>query len=72
MYPRILSGAAVCGMRKALEVLQESAKTGEIYDRPDLTVDFKELTDLMGLPEMQALEKQFLTDEALSDKYGGA
>jgi len=72
VYPRILSSAAVCGMRKALEVLLESAKTGEIYDRPDLTVDFKELTDLMGLPEMQALEKQFLTDEALSDKYGKA
>jgi len=72
VYPRILSSSAVCGMRKALEVLMESAKTGEVFDRPDLTVDFKELTDLMGLPEMQDLEKQFLTDEALSDKYGGA
>jgi 2-methylisocitrate lyase-like PEP mutase family enzyme len=70
VYPRILSSAAVCGMRKALEVLMESARTGEIYDRPDLTVDFKELTDLMGLPDMQALEKRFLTDEALIDKYG--
>ena len=72
VYPRILSSAAVCGMRKALEVLMESARIGEIYDRPDLTVDFKELTDLMGLPDMQALEKQFLTDEALIDKYGRA
>ena len=70
VYPRILSSAALCGMRKALEVLLESAKTGEVYDRPDLTVDFKELTDLMGLPEMQNLEKRFLTDEALADKYG--
>lgn len=72
VYPRILSSAAVCGMRKALEVLLESARTGETYDRPDLTVDFKELTDLMGLPDMQALEKRFLTDEALIDKYGKA
>jgi 2-methylisocitrate lyase-like PEP mutase family enzyme len=70
VYPRILSSAAVCGMRKALEVLMESARTGEIYDRPDLTVDFKELTDLMGLPGMQDLEKQFLTDEAIAEKYG--
>lgn len=72
VYPRILSSAAVCGMRKALEVLLESAETGEVYDRPDLTVDFKELTDLMGLPDMQKLEKQFLTDEVLAEKYGKA
>jgi len=70
VYPRILSSASLCGMRKALEVLLESAKTGEVYDRPDWTVDFKELTDLMGLPEMQNLEKQFLTDEAFAEKYG--
>ena len=70
VYPRILSSAALCGMRKALEVLLESAKTGEVYDRPDLTVDFKELTDLMGLPEMQDLEKQYLTDDVLAEKYG--
>lgn len=70
VYPRILSSAAICGMRKALEVLLESARTGEVYDRPDLTVDFKELTDLMGLPDMQDLEKQFLTDEAIAEKYG--
>lgn len=70
VYPRILSSAAVCGMRKALEVLLESARTGEVYDRPDLTVDFKELTDLMGLPDMQALEKRFLSEAALIEKYG--
>jgi len=70
VYPRILSSSALCGMRKALEVLLESARTGEVYDRPDLTVDFKELTDLMGLPEMQNLERQFLTDDVLAEKYG--
>jgi len=57
-------------MRKALEVLKESAKTGEVYDRPDLTVDFTEFTALMGLPDYQELEKRFLTEETLAEKYG--
>ena len=70
VYPRILSSSAVCGMRKALEVLLDSAKTGEVHDRPDLTVDFKEFTTLMGLPEMLDLDKQFLTEESHADKYG--
>jgi 2-methylisocitrate lyase-like PEP mutase family enzyme len=72
VYPRILSGAAVCGMRKALEVLQDSNKSGEVYDRPDLTIDFQELSMLMGLPGIRELENRFLTEEILADKYGKA
>ena len=70
-YPRILSTAAVSGMRKALEVLLESARTGEVYDRPDLVVSFDELIRLMGFPEIQELEKKFLTEEVLKEKYQG-
>ena len=69
VYPRILSSSAVCGMRKALEVLQDSIKTGEVYDRPDLTIDFQELTTLMGLPENRELENRFLTEDVLAEKY---
>lgn len=68
-YPRILSGAAVRGMQKALEVLIESVNTGEIFDRPDLTVDFVEFTKLMGLPDIRDLEERFLTENVLAEKY---
>lgn len=68
-YPRLLSGAAVCGMKKAVELLFESVRTGEIYDRPDLTADFEEFTTLMGLPEIRDMEKRFLTEELLMEKY---
>jgi 2-methylisocitrate lyase-like PEP mutase family enzyme len=70
VYPRILSASAVCGMRKALEVLLDSSKSGEIYDRPDLTIDFQELSMLMGLTDIRDLENRFLTEEILADKYG--
>jgi len=68
-YPRLLSGAAVCGMKKAVELLLESVRSGEIYDRPDLTVSFEEFTTLMGLTDIQDMEKRFLTEEVLTEKY---
>jgi len=69
-YPRLLSSSAVCGMRKALEVIQQSMRTGEVFDRPDLAVDFEELQKLMGLPEIRELEERFLPQEVLDEKYG--
>ena len=68
-YPRLLSGAAVCGMKKAVDLLLESVRSGEIYDRPDLTVSFEEFTTLMGLTDIQDMEKRFLTEETLTEKY---
>ena len=68
-YPRLLSSAAVSGMKKAVEVLFESIKTGEVYDRPDLAVSFQEFTELMGLPDIHDLEKRFLTEDVLAEKY---
>jgi 2-methylisocitrate lyase-like PEP mutase family enzyme len=68
-YPRLLSGAAVCGMMKAVEVLFESVRSGEVHDRPDLTVSFEEFTKLMGLTDIQEMEKQFLTEDVLAEKY---
>ena len=68
-YPRLLSGAAVSGMKKAIDLLLESVRSGEIYDRPDLTVSFEEFTTLMGLTDIQDMEKRFLTEETLTEKY---
>lgn len=69
-YPRLITSAAISGMKKALEVLKESWEQGRIIERPDLVVGFDELTNLMGLPEILELEKQFLTEDALKGKYG--
>ena len=68
-YPRLLSSAAVSGMKKAVELLFESVKTGEIYDRPDLAVSFEEFTTLMGLVDIHDLEKRFLPEDVLAEKY---
>lgn len=68
-YPRILTGGAINGMQKALEVLKASVEKGEVVERPDLVIDFNDLTDLMGLPQILELEKQFLTADALEKKY---
>jgi 2-methylisocitrate lyase-like PEP mutase family enzyme len=69
-YARIMSSAAISGMKKALEVLQESIQKDEVYDRPDLCIDFEELSTLMGLPRIKELEDRFLTEDVLADKYG--
>jgi 2-methylisocitrate lyase-like PEP mutase family enzyme len=69
-YGRIMSSAAISGMKKALEVLLECNRTGEVCDRPDLCIDFGEHSALMGLPRIKELEDRFLTEEVLTDKYG--
>ncbi len=71
-YARIMSSAAISGMKKALEALQESNRKGEVQDRPDLCVDFEELSTLMGLPQIRELEDRFLTEDVLANKYGAS
>jgi 2-methylisocitrate lyase-like PEP mutase family enzyme len=59
-YPRLLSTAAVKGMMDALEVFkQEVVENNNVVDRPDLLVSFGELNELMGLNDLEKLEKQF-------------
>lgn len=69
-YGRIMSSAAISGMKKALETLREANQKGEVVDRPDLCIDFEEHSILMGLPRIKELEDRFLTEEVLADKYG--
>ncbi len=59
IYPRLLTSAALAGMRRALDALRESLDAAEVADRPDLTVSFEELNGLMGLPEIYQLEKRY-------------
>ena len=71
IYPRLLTSAALMGMRRGLTALLEGAESGTVSDRPDLCFSFDELNDLMGLNEMRALEQRYLTPDELARKYGG-
>lgn len=71
-YPRMLTSAALRGMMNALEAFDLSVKTGEIVDRPDLSVSFEELNDLMGFGFLTDLERRHLTRDQLEAKYGPA
>lgn len=70
VFPRLLTAAAVRGMREALDALGESLSSGKVVDRPDLLVSFDELQDLAGLARIQDLEQRYLTPAALHRKYG--
>jgi 2-methylisocitrate lyase-like PEP mutase family enzyme len=59
ILPRLLSAAAVRGMINALDAFDQSIQTGKVVDRPDLSVDFEELNDLVGWKEFEDLERRF-------------
>ncbi|MBS0644107.1 MAG: isocitrate lyase/PEP mutase family protein [Acetobacteraceae bacterium] len=59
-YPRMLTSAAIQGMKNALAVLNQSIEEGRVIDRPDLLVPFDELNTLMGLPRIKELETRFV------------
>lgn len=69
-FSRLLTGAAIAGMKKALEQMMDSVKTGTAHDRPDLVAGMEEITDLMGYELVNALESEFLLEEQLERKYG--
>ncbi len=69
-YPRLVTAAAIQGMRNALSVLRQSGEEGRVIERPDLAVSFAEINDLMGLPTIRAMEQRFLTENQLQAKYG--
>ena len=59
-YPRMLTAAAMQGMKNALEILGQSIAEGRVIDRPDLLVSFGELNQLMGLETLQNLQRSFV------------
>lgn len=67
--PRMLPAAAIKAMREALSVMRGVMETGVPADRSDLLVGIDEIWNLMGFPEMQALEKQLLTTDHYETKY---
>ena len=69
-YPRLLTSAAIQGMKNALAALGEQLELRAVVERPELQVSFQELNDLMGLGELKDLERRFLTQTQLQKKYG--
>jgi len=72
IYPRMLTACALMGMKRGLELLQQSLDSGKVVDRPDALVSFEELHDIMGMDEIEGLEQRFLTAAQLESKYGQA
>ena len=59
-YPRLLSASALKGMLNALEVFQTDVlQNNKNVDRPDLSVTFDELNDLMGMRVLDELERRY-------------
>ena len=58
-YPRMLSSAAVRGMLNAVAAFKEGVYADEPRERPELQVNFSELSKLMGLPELDAMEQRY-------------
>ena len=68
--PRMLTAAAISGMRKALEQMKQCIETGEIADRPDLLASMEEITALAGYDLIDRLEEEFTLPEDLEKRYG--
>src|SRR6202165_1010474 len=70
IYPRLLTACALMGMKRGLELLQQSLDSGKGVARPDAMVSFEGLPDIMDMAEIERLEQRFLTPEQLETKYG--
>jgi 2-methylisocitrate lyase-like PEP mutase family enzyme len=64
MLGRMLPGAALMGMHKALEVLLDSITTGKVPDRPDLIYGMEQIAALMGYERIAELESKYLCSES--------
>ncbi|MBI3044255.1 MAG: isocitrate lyase/PEP mutase family protein [Betaproteobacteria bacterium] len=59
-YPRLLTTAAVKGMMNAMTVFKnEVVDKHRLVERDDLQVGFEEINDLMGMKELDELERRF-------------
>jgi 2-methylisocitrate lyase-like PEP mutase family enzyme len=69
--PRMLTAAAINGMRMALQVMQQCMATGELADRPDLLASMEDITGLFDYRKIEELEQEFTAEEDLERKYRG-
>jgi 2-methylisocitrate lyase-like PEP mutase family enzyme len=71
-YPRLVTGAAIQGMKSALAVLLQSAAKRRVIERPDLAVFFQEPNELMGFAAIRDMEQRLLTMAQREAKSGAA
>jgi 2-methylisocitrate lyase-like PEP mutase family enzyme len=67
--PRMLPGAAIQAMTKALVLMRQVLDTGEPIDRPDLVAGIEDIMRLMDYDGARALEARLLATETLATKY---
>jgi 2-methylisocitrate lyase-like PEP mutase family enzyme len=59
-YPRLLTTAALKGMMNAMAVFKEEVvEKHHVVERTDLQVSFEEINDLMGMAELDELERRY-------------
>jgi 2-methylisocitrate lyase-like PEP mutase family enzyme len=68
-YPRLLTAAALQGMKNAMAVLMQSLAEGRVIERPDLLASFQEINALMGLDTVKAMEERFRSSAQLKTKH---
>jgi 2-methylisocitrate lyase-like PEP mutase family enzyme len=64
IYPRLLTTAAVQGMRQAMTAFAAAVESDTVVDDPSLQVSFEELHDLLGITEFTDLEERHATPGA--------
>ena len=69
IYPRLLTAAALQGMKNAVGALKEGLRAEKVIERPDLLASFEELNELVGVKELERIEKLYLTKEEYAKKY---
>jgi 2-methylisocitrate lyase-like PEP mutase family enzyme len=59
-YPRLLTTAALKGMQNAMKVFTEEVMGKEkLVARDDLQASFEEINDLMGMKQLDEMEKKY-------------
>ena len=60
IYPRLLTAAALQGMKNAVDALKESLKLTQATTRPDLLFSFEQINALTGFDALRELEKKYV------------
>ena len=71
IYPRMLTACALMGMKNGLQILHESIAQGKVVEREDALLSFEELSAIMGMADIEELERRYSTPDQLNRKYGG-
>ncbi len=68
--PRLVTGAAIAGMTRGLQALQDSIDEDVVTERPDLVANMDQITSLIGYEDVARLEEQFMLEEDRKERYG--